>query len=282
MADFSTARRMMVDGQVRTSDVTDLRIISAFSSVPRERFVAPSKTALAYLDLDVPVADGAADRAPDAQADGAGQAHPGARNRGERSRSRLSAAPPDIRRPSSQVSPVRWSRLKRMRNLPVEAAKTLSALGYANVEVVRGPLTAGWPAGAPYDAILIDGAVEVMPDSIHAPAQGRRPPCLRSRPQTAGKSLSVPPDRGRTQRKADFRRHGSVIAGICREAGLRFLTKLRKFSWGVAGKTQPLFFFRMAKGGGCSRSNPAAIGYKVRCGLAIPAGCAHDGGLGAA
>ena len=58
MADFSTARRMMVDGQIRTSDVTDLRIISAFLSVPRERFVAPSKTALAYLDIDVPVAEG--------------------------------------------------------------------------------------------------------------------------------------------------------------------------------------------------------------------------------
>ena len=58
MADFSTARRMMVDGQIRTSDVTDLRIISAFQTVPRERFVAPSTTALAYLDIDVPVAEG--------------------------------------------------------------------------------------------------------------------------------------------------------------------------------------------------------------------------------
>ena len=55
MIDFAAARRMMVDGQVRTSDVTDPRIIAAMLELPRERFVPETNAALAYLDLDVPV-----------------------------------------------------------------------------------------------------------------------------------------------------------------------------------------------------------------------------------
>ena len=58
MTDFATARRHMVDGQVRTADVTDLRIISAMMDIPRERFVPPASAGLAYLDLDLPVGDG--------------------------------------------------------------------------------------------------------------------------------------------------------------------------------------------------------------------------------
>src|SRR2546428_7553601 len=57
MIDFAAARRMMVDGQVRTSDVSDLRIIAAMLELPRERFVPESKAALAYLDADVSVTE---------------------------------------------------------------------------------------------------------------------------------------------------------------------------------------------------------------------------------
>src|SRR5436189_5690591 len=57
MMDFVAARRMMVDGQVRTSDVTDLRIIAAMLELPRERFVPAANADLAYLDLDVPVSE---------------------------------------------------------------------------------------------------------------------------------------------------------------------------------------------------------------------------------
>src|SRR6516164_5303376 len=55
--DFAAARRMMVDGQVRTSDVNDPRIVAAMLAVPRERFVPQPKAALAYADLDVPVTE---------------------------------------------------------------------------------------------------------------------------------------------------------------------------------------------------------------------------------
>src|ERR1700757_4670416 len=57
MIDFAAARRMMVDGQVRTSDVTDLRMIAAMLEVPRERFVPESRAGLAYVDFDIPVTE---------------------------------------------------------------------------------------------------------------------------------------------------------------------------------------------------------------------------------
>ena len=57
MIDFAAARRMMVDGQIRTNGVTDLRLIAAMLAVPRERFVPGQRQAIAYLDRDIPVGD---------------------------------------------------------------------------------------------------------------------------------------------------------------------------------------------------------------------------------
>src|ERR1700743_1465110 len=62
MSGFSTARQKMVDGQVRTSDVTDFRIIEAMLALPREEFVPENKRALAYLDLDLDVSEDGAKR----------------------------------------------------------------------------------------------------------------------------------------------------------------------------------------------------------------------------
>src|SRR6266568_5180701 len=59
MTDFADARRHMVDGQIRPNDVTDLRILSAMLEVPRERFAPSASASIAYLDLDMPVGEGA-------------------------------------------------------------------------------------------------------------------------------------------------------------------------------------------------------------------------------
>src|SRR5690348_3225920 len=53
MIDFTQARRMMVDGQVRPSDVTNRELLAAFLAVPRERFVPPDLASVAYLDRDL-------------------------------------------------------------------------------------------------------------------------------------------------------------------------------------------------------------------------------------
>jgi len=55
MSDFSAARQKMVDGQVRPSDVTDLRIIDAMLSVAREEYVPANLRPMAYLDLDLDI-----------------------------------------------------------------------------------------------------------------------------------------------------------------------------------------------------------------------------------
>ena len=57
MTNFTVLRKAMVDGQVRTSDVTDRAIIAAMLDVARERFVPASKAELAYLDTDIAVTE---------------------------------------------------------------------------------------------------------------------------------------------------------------------------------------------------------------------------------
>ena len=55
MSEYSAARQKMVDGQVRPSDVTDIRILDAMLAVPREDFVPASHRAIAYLDIDLDI-----------------------------------------------------------------------------------------------------------------------------------------------------------------------------------------------------------------------------------
>ncbi|HEY3696932.1 protein-L-isoaspartate O-methyltransferase [Phenylobacterium sp.] len=57
-ADFAAARLNMVESQVRTSDVTDVRIHDAMHDIPREAFVPLGKTYLAYADAEVEYAPG--------------------------------------------------------------------------------------------------------------------------------------------------------------------------------------------------------------------------------
>jgi protein-L-isoaspartate(D-aspartate) O-methyltransferase len=173
MIDFAAARRMMVDGQVRTSDVTDLRLIVAMQAVPRERFVPAGKAELAYLDLDLPVAEGAA----------GGEA-------GERARERYLLKPMVLAKLLQTAGVGEGDRvldvgcatgyssavlgrlvasvvaLEQEAELARLAQGNLMAVGTRNVEVVTGPLTEGWPPGAPYDVILLNGASEVAPQAL--------------------------------------------------------------------------------------------------------------------
>ena len=58
MADFAAARLNMVESQVRTQDVTDVRIHDAMRAIPRERFVPADRQHLAYTDIEVEYAPG--------------------------------------------------------------------------------------------------------------------------------------------------------------------------------------------------------------------------------
>jgi protein-L-isoaspartate(D-aspartate) O-methyltransferase len=159
MTDFSTARRHMVDGQVRTADVTDLRVITAMQEVPRERFVPPSATALAYLDLDLAVGEGRRLLKPMVLAKMIHAADLAGADRVLDVGCATGYAAAVLAQIAGEVVA-----LEEDADL-AKMAKIVLA-GSTNVSVVSGPLAAGWPSGAPYDVILLEGATEVEPHAF--------------------------------------------------------------------------------------------------------------------
>ena len=166
MSDFSTARQKMVDGQVRPSDVTDMRIIDAMLAVPREAFVPESQRALAYLDLDLDVSevDGAKgflikpvviakmlQAAEIAETDNilvVGCASGYAAAVAARLGSRVTATESDGA-------------------LAAKASDVLAKLGCGNVTVRTAAVADGDEANAPYDVIVLAGATEIVPHRLY-------------------------------------------------------------------------------------------------------------------
>jgi protein-L-isoaspartate(D-aspartate) O-methyltransferase len=178
MSDFAAARRNMVDGQIRTNDVTDLRILGAFLAVPRERFVPPAFTGVAYLDLDVPVTGDASPRrmltpmllGKLLQAAEIGE--------GERVLD-VGCATGYSAAVLSRIADT----VVALEENPALAAQARERLaGDSNVTVEAGTLTKGWPQGAPYDVILVNGATEIDPAALCAQLSPRgRLLCVKGR-----------------------------------------------------------------------------------------------------
>ena len=167
MIDFAAARRMMVDGQVRTSDVTDLRLIAAMLEVPRERFVPEAKADLAYLDFDLPVLEGKAGAPvrrllkPMVLAKLIQAAEIGAGDHVLDVGCATGYSSAVLARLVGSVTA-----LEQEPALARSARECLQATGASNVAVVTGPLIDGWPSGAPYDAILLNGSTEIEPQAL--------------------------------------------------------------------------------------------------------------------
>ncbi|WP_029582751.1 protein-L-isoaspartate O-methyltransferase [Bradyrhizobium sp. URHD0069] len=165
MFGFSTARQNMVDGQVRPSDVTDIRILDAMLAVPREAFVPENKRALAYLDLNLDISE-------------------------EASAKRFLIKPAVLAK-MLQAADIRdtdnvlvagcatgyaaalvarlAARVTATETNPAQAAKArdvLAQLGLGNVTFRAAAPAAGDPANAPYDVIVLDGATEIVPDRL--------------------------------------------------------------------------------------------------------------------
>ncbi|MBV8823644.1 MAG: protein-L-isoaspartate O-methyltransferase [Hyphomicrobiales bacterium] len=173
MTDFAQARRMMVEGQIRTNDVTELNVLGAFSEVPRERFVPERWQPIAYLDRDVPVGESAA-RCLLKPMVLAKLIQSAAIGEGDR------VLDVGCATGYSTAILAKLSRLvvalEEDDHLAASAARTLAALGAANPTVVTGKLADGWPREAPYDVILLNGSTEVAPQTLLnqlSPAGGR-------------------------------------------------------------------------------------------------------------
>jgi protein-L-isoaspartate(D-aspartate) O-methyltransferase len=167
MQGFSTARQHMVDGQVRPSDVTDLKIIDAMLEVPREAFVPQSQRALAYLDLDLDVGEVASAKrfliksvvmAKMLQA-----AEIMATDKVLVAGCATGYTASVVARLAGQVIATESD--------PAQAAKTrdvLAELGLGNVTFQAAAAAEGFPGNAPYDVIVLDGATEIVPERLYA------------------------------------------------------------------------------------------------------------------
>lgn len=167
MVDFARQRQAMVDSQVRVNDVTDPAIIAAMLELPREQFVPKPRTVLSYLDEDI-LLRAAKGKAPAryimepmvlAKLVQALELKPDDRVLDIGCGTGYSAAL--LGRLAGEVTA-----LEEDSELAPIAAGLLVELKARNVTVVAGALALGWPQGAPYDAILIEGSVELVPESI--------------------------------------------------------------------------------------------------------------------
>ena len=158
MQDFATARRAMVDSQLRPEGVADAAVVDALAKLPRENFVPVELRALAYGDRPVALGNGRTLPPPAVTGRLLSELAP---RRGERALvvgagSGYSAALLDN-------LGLRVTALERDVSLAQMAKAALPG-----IEMIEGDLATGHRAGAPYDIILIDGAVEEIPETITA------------------------------------------------------------------------------------------------------------------
>ncbi len=163
MTDYAALREIMVDRQVRTADVTLYPIIAAMLDVPREAFVPEALRPVAYLGEHVPLAPGRVLLDPRVFA---------------KLLDALNVGPGDLVLDVGCGYGYSTAVLARMAEAVVaveseaamaaEAEALLSAQGVDTVVVHCGPLAEGVAAHGPFDVILIEGAIEVLPPALEA------------------------------------------------------------------------------------------------------------------
>jgi protein-L-isoaspartate(D-aspartate) O-methyltransferase len=157
---FETMRRAMIASQLRTTGVNDPAVLAAMGEVARERFVPAERAALAYADLVVPLKPGRDLNSPMALG---------------RLLTELAPQPGERALVIGTATGYSAAVMQRLTGSVVAVEEDAELVAFARqalagsgVELVEGPLEAGAGQGAPYDLILIDGAVEFVPDAIVA------------------------------------------------------------------------------------------------------------------
>ena len=149
---YSSMRTAMVESQLRTSDVDDQRVIAVMARVPREEFVPAERRAMTYIDRPIPLSGGRALNAPLV----VGRLLKEARGEAGDKVLLIGAA--------TGYSAALLAELgAQVTAVEEEGGADIAVPG---VTLVRGPLAAGAPDGAPYDVLFIDGAVEDVPTAL--------------------------------------------------------------------------------------------------------------------
>jgi protein-L-isoaspartate(D-aspartate) O-methyltransferase len=221
---FDELRVRMVDGQVRTTDVTDRRLLGALLDVPREAFVPADKRPIAYIDEDVAVLAAGAPGGPrylvepspfaklvQLAAIGAGDAvlDVGCAT------GYSSAVIAHLAR--SVVA------LESDPGLARTASETLPGLGHDNVVVAQGPLEQGHSAKAPYDVIVLEGAVDFVPQALFSQLKnGGRLVAVEGRGNAGVAKLYVKDEDGKVAGRRVFNAAIPALPGFRREPSFQF------------------------------------------------------------
>jgi protein-L-isoaspartate(D-aspartate) O-methyltransferase len=161
MTDFALARRNMIDGQLRPNRVTNAQLLAAIGELPRERFLPEATRSVAYADDDVPLGNGRYLMEPMVLA---------------RLIQTLQSRPEDRAMVVASGTGYGTALLARLvhTTVAVESDPTLAAaaertakeLGITGVRRTIGKMEQGCAEQAPYDVILIEGAVQLVPQAI--------------------------------------------------------------------------------------------------------------------
>ncbi len=158
-ARLGSMRQIMVSNQLRTNAVSDPRVIAVMARVPREAFFPSDIAGLAYRDTALPIGQGRFANLPIAT----GRLLNEAAVRPQDRVLLIGAASGYAAAVLSELA----SQVVAVENDPVLVVMARAALAdRANVTVVEAPLASGHPAAAPYDLLVIDGAVEQVPDAL--------------------------------------------------------------------------------------------------------------------
>lgn len=155
---FDSARKNMVERQLKGRDITDSRVLKVMAEVPRENFVPAYLMPLAYRDHPLPIGEGQTISQPYIVAlmTQVLDIKPGDRVLEVGTGSGYQAAV--LSRLAKEVYTIEIKE-----GLAKEARKRLKELGYGNIHVKAGDGYYGWPDEAPFDAIMITAAADSVP-----------------------------------------------------------------------------------------------------------------------
>ena len=156
---FEAMRQAMVSSQLRTNAVNDPRVVAAMALVPRERFLPEDQRAFAYRDAALPLGRGRYLNVPMATGRLLTEAYLERHDRVLLIGSATGYTAAVLAELVEHVVAVESD--------PALTAIAREALGaQARIDLVEGALDAGAPSRAPFDVLMIDGAVEFVPDAL--------------------------------------------------------------------------------------------------------------------
>ncbi|MEG3173143.1 protein-L-isoaspartate O-methyltransferase [Sphingomonas sp. ZB1N12] len=156
-------RHAMVASQLRTNAVNDQRVVAAMGRVPREAFMPADVRALAYRDATIPLGGGRYANLPMATGRLLTEAYLTATDRVLLIGAATGYTAAVLAEIVGSVVAVESDPA-----LLAIARGALAGTGTGNVELVEAPMQDGHAAGAPYDVLIVDGAIETVPDALIA------------------------------------------------------------------------------------------------------------------